>query len=668
MKPMESSTTTRNKPPGEPKNDFLSSIVVFLIALPLCMGISIASGVPVAAGLVTGIIGGLVVGTLSGAPLQVSGPAAGLTVLVYQVVQTHGLEMFGVVVLIAGAVQFTAGLLKLGQWFRAVSPAVIKGMLAGIGILIFASQFHVMVDDKPAGSGLTNLATIPQAVAKGLEIPEVGSRESRIFRTQHLREFGRLHADQIQVQEAVAEVVAKGAAHGPDEAARLKPLIEQQAQITAQLADLVDDLEQNRLPTYSEKEFSRLNAAATAALAQSRAALSDLKEGRPEHARESQMEAAGALDDLLGHLKNHHWAALIGILTIGTILAWQAFAPRRLKLLPAPLVAIVLATLAAAAVALPVIYVEVPDRLLEDLHTPSWVNLQEANWVALLQAGLLIAAIASAETLLCATAVDQMHQGPRTKYDRELAAQGFGNMLCGCLGALPMTGVIVRSSVNVQAGAKGRTSAILHGVWLLVFVLLLSWVLRMIPTASLAAMLVYTGYKLVNPASIRELWKFGWGEVAVYAVTVVMIVSTDLLTGVLAGLGMAALKLLTTVSRLKTTLDVKPDGGPAVLTLEGAATFIRLPMLAAELERIPRDIDLRIEFRRLSYIDHACLELLKNWQQQHEAAGATVHIDWESLHARFQTVHASGEPPAGPGPRTREFVAPTAAAGPRGSN
>src|SRR5687768_9006751 len=148
--------------------DLMSSLVVFLVALPLCMGISIASGAPVAAGLVTGIIGGIVVGTLAGSPLQVSGPAAGLTVLIWQFVQAHGVAMLGAAVLIAGLIQILAGLLKFGQWFRAISPAVIQGMLAGIGVLIIGSQTHVLVDDGPKGSGLNNLLSIPSAIWKGL--------------------------------------------------------------------------------------------------------------------------------------------------------------------------------------------------------------------------------------------------------------------------------------------------------------------------------------------------------------------------------------------------------------------------------------------------------------------------------------------------------------------
>ena len=144
--------------------DALASIVVFLVALPLCMGVAIASGVSPMAGLITGVVGGLVVGLIAGSPLQVSGPAAGLTVLIWQLVQHYGMGMLGVIVLLAGLIQLLAGLLKLGQWFRAVSPAVIHGMLAGIGILIFASQFHVMIDKKPIGSGMANFAGIPAAL------------------------------------------------------------------------------------------------------------------------------------------------------------------------------------------------------------------------------------------------------------------------------------------------------------------------------------------------------------------------------------------------------------------------------------------------------------------------------------------------------------------------
>lgn len=153
--------------------DLLASVVVFLVALPLCMGVAIASGAPPAAGLITGIIGGIVVGVLQGAPLQVSGPAAGLAVIVWELIQRHGFPTLGVIVLAAGVIQAVAAVLGGGRWFRAVPPSVIYGMLAGIGVLIFASQFHVMVDDRPKGSGLMNLISVPLAVWKGV-MPDGG--------------------------------------------------------------------------------------------------------------------------------------------------------------------------------------------------------------------------------------------------------------------------------------------------------------------------------------------------------------------------------------------------------------------------------------------------------------------------------------------------------------
>ena len=146
--------------------DVLASVVVFLVALPLCMGIAIASGVPASAGLLSGIVGGIVVGLLTGCPLQVSGPAAGLATVIFDAVRQHGLEQLGLIVFVAGLMQLLAALLGLGQWFRAVSPAVIKGMLAGIGILIFSSQFHVMLDDVPKGADCRICSPCPRLYKK----------------------------------------------------------------------------------------------------------------------------------------------------------------------------------------------------------------------------------------------------------------------------------------------------------------------------------------------------------------------------------------------------------------------------------------------------------------------------------------------------------------------
>ncbi len=635
------------------KTEFLASIVVFLVALPLCMGIAIASGVPVAAGLITGIIGGLIVGVFAGCPLQVSGPAAGLTVIVYEIVQRFGLEMLGIIVLLAGALQLTAGLLRLGQWFRAVSPAVIKGMLAGIGVLIFASQFHVMVDDKPKGSGLANLLTIPSAIGKGFTWPDFASHELRQFRTDTLREVGELHRRQAALANHVAERLPDHAtpeqlaSESPEDVARetadLKKLLPEQEAISEHLAEVVARLEGFELRGHNGEKSQAILAAATLALEKTRAATDDLKVGHIRTALKSQNEAIASLDELSASLKNHSLAAQIGLLTILAILLWQGLAPKKVKLIPAPLIAVLLAAIVAALLTIPVLYVEVPTNLWDEIRLPTWAILSDVPWVGVLQAAAVVAAVASAETLLCATAVDQMHQGPRTKYDKELAAQGVGNMLCGLVGALPMTGVIVRSTANVQSGAKTRLSAVLHGLWLLIFVAGLAFLLRMIPTAALAAILVYTGYKLVNPKSIKQLYQYGWGEVGIYVATVVMIVVTDLLTGVIVGVALSAAKLLYTFSHLHVKLESQERDRAAVLKLAGSATFLRLPRLASALEDVPANAELHVDFQHLDYIDHACLDLLMTWARQHESTGGRLVIDWESLHARFRAENGNNQ-------------------------
>jgi MFS superfamily sulfate permease-like transporter len=485
--------------------DFLASIVVFLVALPLCMGIAIASGAPPALGLITGIVGGLVVGSLAGSPLQVSGPAAGMAVLVYQLVNEHGLMMLGVVGLIAGALQLLAGVLKLGQWFRAISPSVIHGMLAGIGVLIFASQFHVMLDDAPRAGGLANIAAIPEAIIK-------------VF------------------------------------------------------------------------------------------------------------PADGSV---------HHLAAMAGIITIATIILWNKFKPKRLALLPGPLLGVIVGTTFAVIFALPITLVAVPVNLTDALNIPTTEALKSALDPDILTLGIVFAFVASAETLLCATAVDKMHIGVRTQYDKELRAQGIGNLICGALGALPMTGVIVRSAANVEAGATSRISAILHGGWLLLAVVAFPFVLNEIPTAVLAAILVYTGYKLVNVAQIRKIAEFGRQELAIYFVTLIGVVAIDLLTGVILGFVLATMKLVYTFSHLsiKVTHDAETNRSDVWMT--GSATFFSIPQLSSALENAPRGAEVHIHVEKLDYIDHACLEMLASWEKLHHSTGGSLIVEWNELVERY---------------------------------
>ena len=485
--------------------ELMASVVVFLVALPLCMGIAIASGAPPALGLATGIVGGIVVGSIAGSPLQVSGPAAGLTVLVWQLIENYGLAALGVAVFAAGVIQMIAGVMKLGRWFRAVSPALIHGMLAGIGVLIFASQFHVMVDDKPAGSGLENLLTIPRAVMKGL-FPMDGS--------------------------------------------------------------------------------------------------------------------------------SHHFAALVGVITIATIVLWNKFRPDRLKAVPGPLMAVVIGSVVAHFGAMPVAMVSVPESLVGSLNIPPAESLKLLLDTAFISATVGIAVIASAETLLCASAVDKLSKDSKTDYDRELLAQGVGNALCGVIGALPMTGVIVRSSANVEAGAKTRYSAIAHGFLLLGLVAFLPFVLAHIPTAALGAILVYTGYRLANPAQLARFWKVGKGEAFVFVATVVMIVAADLLTGVVVGLCIAAAKLLYTFSHLE--VDVKDDDNKVDVSLHGSATFVKLPVLAEALEGLPDERTVHLHVGGVAYIDHACLELLNDWQERYGEHGKVI-VSWDDVELRHKT-------------------------------
>jgi len=482
-------------------HDFLASTVVFLVALPLCLGIAIASGVPPALGLVSGIIGGLVVGAFSGAPLQVSGPAAGLVSIVWEVVQTHGIGALGLVVALAGIFQLMVGYFNLASWFRAVSPAVVQGMLAGIGVLIFSSQFHVMVDDKPSSNGLENILGIPQAIYKGL-LPVDGT--------------------------------------------------------------------------------------------------------------------------------SHHIAAAIGLLTISIIVLWSLF-PKRIRLIPAALIAVGTSVWVANTWHLPINYVSIPDAFLEALHLPRIDHLELLGNGAIWLSALTVAFVATAETMISTTAMDQLHTGPRAKYDKEIMAQGIGNTLAGLLGSLPVTGVIVRSTANIDAGAQSRLSTVLHGLWIGLLVWFLPHILEMIPIASLAAILVYTGYKLIRPGVVKELWQVGKSEVAIYAITLMGVVCTNLLEGVLMGFALASLRLLYVLSKLHIDRHT-PDNSQAVhLTLSGCATFISLPILSTELEGLPAGQEVHIHLAQLHYVDHACLELLTNWEKQYQANGGTPQINWQYL-------------------------------------
>ncbi|NLU75416.1 SulP family inorganic anion transporter [Streptomyces sp. HNM0575] len=526
--------------------DVTASLVVFLVALPLCVGIAFASGVPAELGLVTGIVGGLVTGLLPGSSLQVSGPAAGLAVLVYEAVQSYGLGVLGVLVLGAGLLQLAMGALRLGRWFRAISVAVVQGMLAGIGLVLIAGQVYALVGAEAPGTGLGKLAGLPGLVA--------------------------------------------GLLGG---------------------------------------------------------------------------ETAPA-------------AALLGAGTVAVLVLWPKWRPGA-RVLPAPLAAVGLATAVTAVFGLPVERVRVRG-LLEAVQPPG-----AGDFGALLSPGVLatVAAftlIASAESLFSAAAVDRLHGGPRTDYDRELMAQGAGNAVCGVLGALPMTAVIVRSSANVSAGARTKASRVLHGVWLLLFAAALPWALGVIPVAALAGVLVHAGWKLIPVRELGPLWREHRAEAVVLGVTALAIVGINMFEGVLIGLLLAVVKSAWEISHVQVETE-EPGrdsgrgagqdggvgagagpgagagsgaaaGGDARLALRvrvlGNATFLRLPKLLDQLEALPYDRRVELDLAGLRHVDHACGTALAAWEAQHNSRAAAAGSE---VRGSADAAGTAGGGPSAPGVR-----------------
>ncbi|KJY31912.1 SulP family inorganic anion transporter [Streptomyces sp. NRRL S-495] len=476
--------------------DLPASLVVFLVALPLCVGVAVASGVPAELGLVTGIVGGLLVGALPGSSLQVSGPAAGLTVLVHEAVQEYGAGALGVLVLLTGLLQLAMGALRLGRWFRAMSASVVHGMLAGIGLTLLLGQLYALADRRAPGTGPEKIAGLP-----------------------------------------------------------------------ALLRDAV----------------------------------------------------TGAAD---------RGALALGVATLLVLVAWKYLPPRLARAVPGPLAAVGLAAAVTALFDLPVARVEVAG-LLDVVQLPDRAALGALATTAGVGTVLAFTLIASAETLFSAAAVDRMHHGPRTDYDRELTAQGIGNALCGLLGALPMTAVIVRSATNVQAGARTKASRVLHGGWLLLFTALLPGALGLVPLTALAAVLVHAGAKLVPVRRIAALCREHRGEAAVLAATAVSIIATDLFEGVLIGIGLAVAKSAWQTSHLQIGVEERPAApgaeeaplrvAPLRVRLSGNATFLRLPRLLDTLERLPADRPVELDWSGLRHLDHACTVALTTWAAQHRA-------------------------------------------------
>ncbi|NBH04778.1 SulP family inorganic anion transporter, partial [Amycolatopsis sp. SID8362] len=463
------------------RHDLPASLVVFLVAVPLSLGIALASGAPVAAGLVAAVVGGVVAGALGGSALQVSGPAAGLTVVMAETIQTFGWAVTCAITVAAGACQILLGLSRIARAALAISPAIVHGMLAGIGVTIVLGQLHVVLGGKAQSSAVQNIAELP------------------------------------------GQIVA-----------------------------------------------------------------------------------------------HHDSAAIVGLLTIAILLLWPKL-PAAVRKVPGPLAAIAAATVVSVAFGMTLPRVELPGDVLDIGLVP---RLPDGGWGAFALAVVTIALIASVESLLSAVAVDKMHTGRRANLDRELAGQGAANMLSGALGGLPVTGVIVRSSTNVTAGAKTRASAVLHGVWVLLFVVLLAGLIQSIPLAALAGLLVHVGAKLVNPGHIKTV--LAHGDLPVYLLTLAGVVVFDLLTGVLAGIGLALVLMLR--RSLWSGIHVEREGDAWRVVVEGVLTFLAVPRLSKVLGTIPSGVPVRLELV-VDYLDHAAFESLTTWQQAHERAGGTVEVD-----------------------------------------
>ncbi|SDP57004.1 Sulfate permease, MFS superfamily [Actinopolyspora xinjiangensis] len=470
--------------------DLAASLVVFLVALPLCVGIAVASGVPAELGIVTGIVGGIVVGCMPGSTMQVSGPAAGLTVLVASTIAQHGLAMLGVVVLGAGLLQIVMGLTGVGTWFRAISPSVIQGLLAGIGLVLILGQIYPIGGlDQPSSTG-----------AKFARLPE-------LFHAVFTTPAGR-------------------------------------AGVTIAVATLL-------------------------------------------------------------------------------VMALWARLPNRLRIVPAPLVGVAFAAVLTYVLGLPLETIRV-GSLLETLNVPSPADFGAVTSFAVLGSILTFALIASAESLFSAAAVDRMHDGPKTRYNAELVAQGTGNAVCGVLGALPMTAVIVRSTANVHAGARTKLSRVLHGCWLLLFVMLLPGLLSYIPLATLAALLVHAGWKLLGVRQVAALFREQRSEAFILVLTAGTILATDLLIGVLTGIVAAVIKTAWEVSGL--SVEVEHEDDHARVRLHGNATFLRLPQLQDRLEQLPRTRSAHVDMTLLRHLDRACHQAIEHWAEQRRKDSCDVEL------------------------------------------
>ncbi|MCX6310745.1 MAG: SulP family inorganic anion transporter [Bacteroidetes bacterium] len=491
------------------KHDLPAGLSVFLVALPLCMGIALASGAPLYSGLLSGIIGGLIVSLISGSQLAVSGPAAGLSTLVAATIISLGdFRLFLLAVMVAGLFQFLLGIFRLGGFANYFPSSVIKGMLAAIGIILISKQIPLSLGyDQPDfwSSGFTS-----------------------IFKGQHF----------------------------------------------------LDNLQNFSL----------------------------------------HMTAGPIMITLLS----------MGIL----IFLNQPFA-KKYKVIPAPLLVVLIgiglnllfAKFAPGYSLKQTQLVNIPKNLFSNIVFPDFSKLFSNGEIW--KSGLIIGILATLETLLCVEAMDKLDKRNRiTPVNRELIAQGIGNMTCGLLGAIPMTAVVVRGSANVNAGGRTKLSAFTHGLFLLLAVLLIPSLLSKIPFASLAAILLVTGFNLTKPKLYSNMWKLKWKQFFPFMITIVVILCTDLLIGVSIGLLIAVYYIIQNNFRsdYKITKTILHETEVYLIKLNSNVTFLNKVKLRHALDQIPEYSVLTIDGSESNFIDYDILEIISEYKGKAHNRHIELHL------------------------------------------
>ena len=491
------------------KHDLPAGLSVFLVALPLCLGIALASGAPLYAGILSGIIGGLMVSLISGSQLAVSGPGAGLTSLVAaSIISLGDYKLFLLAVMIAGVFQLLLGLFKLGAIANYFPSSVIKGMLAAIGIILVSKQ-------------------IPLAL-------------------------------------------------GYDK------------------------------PDFWTSGFIELFSA----------------------------------DNFLGNIENfnHHitrGAILITVISLAVLIILQQPFAKKLKVIPAPLLVVVLGVIVniiftnvASDFSLKQTQlVNISSNIFENISFPDFSKIFSTTEIW--KDGILIGILATLETLLCIEAIDKLDKRNRiTPVNRELIAQGIGNMTCGLLGAIPITAVVVRGAANVDAGGRTKLSSFTHGLFLLLAVMLVPFLLNKIPYASLAAILLITGYNLTKPKLYRNMWSLGRKQFIPFVITVVVILSTDLLLGVSIGLLISIYYIVQSNFKIEYKITQTRHLGieTQCIKLNHNVTFLNKVKLRKTLDEVPEYTILTIDGSESRLIDYDILEIISEFQSKAKDRHIELHL------------------------------------------